>query len=97
VLILVPLLGVIGSVSVPVLQSMLSEDPPKLTRPCIEIASSYVDGLRISPEMRELIIPGEDGQSIATTDPEARLCGIQSETLDRIAQHRVDPTPSASE
>ena len=31
--------------------------------------------------MRELIIPRDDGQPIATADPEARLCGIQPETL----------------
>jgi hypothetical protein len=75
----------IGTASVPALQAMLSEDSPKLTRPWVEIASGYVDGLRTSPEMRELIIPGGDGESITTADPEARLCGIQPETVDRIA------------
>ena len=48
VLILVPLFGVIGAASVPVLQAALSEDPPKLTRPCVEIAAGYANGLRIS-------------------------------------------------
>jgi hypothetical protein len=64
----------------------MSEDPPKLTRPCVEIASGYVDRLRTSPEMRELLLPGEDGQSIATSDPEARLCGITPEVLYRVAK-----------
>jgi hypothetical protein len=77
--------GAVGT-GAAVLQATLSEDPPKLTRPCVEIASSYVDGLGASPEMRELIIPGGDGQSITTDDPEARLCGIRPETLDRIAK-----------
>jgi hypothetical protein len=86
VLILVALLGTIGTASIPVLQATLSEDPPKLTRPCIEIASTYVDELRTSPEMRELILPGEDGKSIATADPEARMCGIRPDTLNRIAR-----------
>ena len=67
----------------PVLQAAVSEDPPKLTRPCIEIASSYIDRLKGSPEMRELILPGEDGRSIANVDPEARLCGITPEILEK--------------
>jgi len=93
VLILVALLGMIGTASAPVLQATLSEDPPKLTRPCIEIASTYVDGLETSPEMRELIIPGDDGQSIATDDPEARLCGIRPEILDQIAKRPKGHAP----
>jgi len=84
VLILVALVGMIGNVGVPVLQAALSEDPPKLTRPCVEIASGYVDGMRTSPEMRELILPGGDGESIASADPEAGLCGIRPETLNWI-------------
>ena len=75
----------IGTASVPVMQAVLSEDPPKLTRPCIEIASGYVDKLTTSPEMRELILRGDDGQSLAAADPEAQLCGIKPETLEQVA------------
>jgi hypothetical protein len=91
VLILVPVVSVLGTLGVPVLEATLSEDPPKLTRPCVEIAAEYIDGLRTSPGMRELIIPGDDGESIATADPEAQLCGIRPETLDRIAKGPVSP------
>jgi hypothetical protein len=79
----------IGTASVPVVQAMMSEDPPKLTRPCIEIASGYVDKLTTSPEMRELILPGDDGQSAAATDPEAQLCGITPEILQQVADRPV--------
>jgi hypothetical protein len=79
----------IGTVSVPVMQAVVSEDPPKLTRPCIEIAYGYLDKLTTTPEMRELILPGDDGQSIATADPEAQLCGIKPETLEKIADRPV--------
>jgi hypothetical protein len=75
-----------GAASVPVLQAVLNEDPPKLTRPCTEIASGYVDGVKGSPEMRELILPGADGRSIASVDPEARLCGIDPATLDLLTK-----------
>ena len=43
--------------------------------------------------MRELIIPGKDGQSIATADPEAQLCGIRPETLEQIAKQSTMSTP----
>jgi hypothetical protein len=83
----------IGAASVPILEAALSEDPPKLTRPCVEIASGYAEGLKTSPEMRELIIFGGDGQSIATADPEAQLCGIRPEILDRIATRPTTHAP----
>jgi hypothetical protein len=72
-------------VGVPVLESALSDDPPQLTQPCIEIASGYAEGLKASPELRELIVPGADGESIVVADPEAQLCGIRAEALERIA------------
>jgi hypothetical protein len=73
----------LGAVSVPVLQAVMSEDPPKLTRPCIEIAISYADKMKTSPEMRELILPASDGESIVESDPEAKLCGIKPDVLER--------------
>jgi hypothetical protein len=85
-LILAAVLSVLGGASVPILQAALSEDPPKLTRPCIEIAASYVEELKKSPEMRELILPGDDGMSIINSDPEARLCGINPSVLERITK-----------
>lgn len=82
VLILVQIIGVVGMASVPLVQAALSEDPPKLSRPCIEIASSYIDKIKNNPEMRELILPGKDGRSIVNADPKARICGIKPEVLE---------------
>ena len=81
-MILMPILGALGAASVPLVQAVVSEDPPKLTRPCIELSSTYIDRLKSGPEMRELILPGNDGRSIVDFDPEAQLCGITREVLE---------------
>jgi hypothetical protein len=73
----------LGAASVPVVEAVMSEDPPKLTRPCVEIAASYVDQLKTDPEMRELILLGKDSQSIVESDQEAQLCGINPDVLER--------------
>lgn len=86
-----PVIGAVGAASVPLLQAALNDDPPKLSRPCIQIISDYVDRLNSTPEMRELLIPGVDGESIASADPEARLCGLKPEALERIAASPSTP------
>jgi hypothetical protein len=81
VLIFVAFVSLIATVAVPLIQAVLSEDPPRSTLTCVDIASRYVDAMQSSPEMREMILPGRDGESVVLTDPEAEVCGVRPETL----------------
>lgn len=56
-----------------------------MERSCVQIATEYVNAIKSGAEMRELIAPGADGKSLAEYDPGARKCGIQPETLGRMA------------
>jgi hypothetical protein len=73
------------SVSTPTLTDLLNDDPPRLSRSCVEIQVEYADAIRRDPGLRELILPGADGKSSLSADPEAQACGLTPEIFEPLS------------
>ena len=52
---------------------------PQPSKMCVEIYQQYSAEIAKGPKQREAMLPGVDGRSILTSDPDAKACVITPE------------------
>lgn len=72
-------MSLFGTISAPVVAALMADDSPKLTQSCVEIYHEYQQEIAAGPAAREALLPGEDGNSIIESDPQAKYCGLGPE------------------
>ena len=62
-----------------VIAAIVALGPPQPSKTCFEIYNQYAAEIAKGPKQREVMLPGADGRSVLTSDPEAKYCGLEPE------------------